>query len=257
MDNYLKKIRIKIVDLIFKSKASHIGSIFSCLDIIFILYRNFIYKKKNIFILSKGHAGLAYYAVLNNFKKISNKTFNTYYSNGSFLTGHISHKVKAVNVSTGSLGQGLSIAIGYALQKKIDKKKEKIFCLISDGECNEGSTWESALFANHHKLNNLIVLIDYNKLQSLTSVKKTIKLEPLKSKWTAFGWKVLQTNGHDLGSIKKNIFFALKSKIKPVIIICHTVKGKGASLMENKVLWHYRTPNISEQKLIKNQIMRY
>jgi transketolase len=257
MKNYLKKIRIKIVDIIFKSNASHIGSIFSCLDIIFILYRDFIYKKKNIFILSKGHAGLAYYAVLNQFKKISNKTFNTYYLNGSYLTGHISHKVKAVNVSTGSLGQGLSVAVGYALQKKIDKKKEKIFCLISDGECNEGSTWESALFANHYNLNNLIVLIDYNKLQSLTSVKKTIKLEPLKSKWTAFGWKVLQANGHDLTSIKKNIFFASKSKIQPVIIICHTVKGKGAPLMENKVLWHYRTPNIYEQKLIKKQIMRY
>ena len=257
MINILKKIRIKIVDLIFKSKASHIGSIFSCLDIIFVLYRDFIHKKKNIFILSKGHAGLAYYAILNNFKKISNKTFNTYYLNGSYLTGHISHKVKAVNVSTGSLGQGLPIAIGYALQKKIDKKKDKIFCLISDGECNEGSIWEAALFANHYKLNNLIVLIDYNKLQSLTSVKKTIKLEPLKSKWISFGWKVLQVNGHDLRSIKKNIFAALVSRTKPVIIICHTTKGKGAPLMENKILWHYRTPSINEQKLIKEQIMRY
>ena len=257
MENILKKIRIKIVDLIFKSKASHIGSIFSCLDIIFVLYKNFIYKKDNVFILSKGHAGLAYYAVLNNFKKINNKTFNSYYSNGSYLTGHISHKVKSVSVSTGSLGQGLPIATGYALQKKIDKKKEKIFCLISDGECNEGSIWEAALFANHYKLNNLIVFIDYNKLQSLTSVKKTIKLEPLKSKWTSFGWKVLQANGHDLRNIKKNILAALMSRSKPFVIICHTTKGKGASLMENKVLWHYRTPSIDEKKLIKEQIMRY
>jgi transketolase len=257
MESILKKIRIKIVDVIFKSKASHIGSIFSCLDIIFVLYKNFIHNKKNIFILSKGHAGLAYYAILNNFKKISNKNFDTYYSNGSYLTGHISHKVKGVIVSTGSLGQGLSVAIGYALQKKIDKKKERIFCLISDGECNEGSTWEAALFANHHKLNNLIVLIDYNKLQSLTSVKKTIKLEPLKSKWSSFGWKVLQTNGHNLKSLKASIFDALASKVRPVIIICNTTKGKGASLMENKVLWHYRTPNVDELKLIKKQIINY
>ena len=157
MIKILERIRLKILRLIFNSKASHIGSIYSCLDIIYFIYKNFIHKKNsNIFILSKGHAGLAYYAVLNYFKKINDKLLNDYYKNGSPLIGHISHKVKGINVSTGSLGQGLPIAVGYALQKKIDKKKGLVFCLLSDGECQEGSNWEAALFANHYNLNNLI-----------------------------------------------------------------------------------------------------
>jgi transketolase len=258
MNKILKNLRLTILKIIFKSKASHIGSIFSCIDLIFFIYKNYIHKKNyNTFILSKGHAGLAYYVVLNFFKKINNTLLNTYYKNGSSLIGHISHKVNGINVSTGSLGQGLPIAAGHALQKKIDKKKGLIFCLISDGECQEGSNWEAALFAGHYKLNNLIVVMDYNKLQSLMTVKKTIDIEPLEKKWKAFGWNVFRCNGHDLNLIEKKFSKAIKSKNYPSIIICDTIKGKGSKLLENKILWHYRSPSIEELKIIESEINMY
>jgi transketolase len=258
MIKILKSIRIKILKLIFTSKASHLGSIFSCVDIIYFIYKNFINKKNyNLFILSKGHAGLAYYVILNHFKKISNIVLKNYYRDGSALIGHISHKVKSIKISTGSLGQGLPISAGLALQKKIDKKKGLIFCLISDGECQEGSNWEAALFAKHNKLNNLIVIMDYNKLQSLMTVKKTIDIEPLEKKWKAFGWNVFRCNGHDLNLIEKQISKAIKSKNYPSIIICDTIKGKGSKLLENKILWHYRCPSIEELKIIESEINMY
>jgi len=258
MNKHLKLIRLKILELIFASKASHIGSIFSCLDVIFFVYKKYINKNKNNkFILSKGHAGLAYYAVLNFFKKINNEVLNNYYQNDSELIGHISHKVNGIDVSTGSLGQGLPIAAGFALQKKIDKKKGYIFCLISDGECQEGSNWEAALFANHFKLNNLIVIVDYNKLQSLTSIKKTISIEPLRAKWKAFGWNVYRCNGHSLNEINKKVERAMSSKKSPSLIICDTIKGKGSKIMENKVLWHYRCPSLEEFNSIKKEIQNY
>lgn len=258
MIKVLKNIRIKILELIFTSKASHLGSIFSCVDIIYFIYKNFINKKNyNLFILSKGHAGLAYYVILNYFKRISNISLKNYYRNGSTLIGHVSHKVKNIKISTGSLGHGLPISAGLALQKKIDKKKGLIFCLISDGECQEGSNWEAALFAKQNKLNNLIVIIDYNKLQSLTTVKKTIDIEPLEKKWKAFGWNVFRCNGHDLNLLEKQFSKAIETKSRPSIIICDTIKGKGSKLLENKVLWHYRCPSIKEFYKIDKQIRNY
>ena len=258
MNKIVKNLRLIILKLIFKSKASHIGSIFSCIDLIFFIYKNYIHKKNyNIFILSKGHAGLAYYVVLNFFKKINNTLLKTYYKNGSSLVGHISHKVNSINLSTGSLGHGLPVAAGYALQKKIDKKKGFIFCLISDGEVQEGSNWEAALFANHYKLDNLVVIIDYNKLQSLTTVKKTIDIEPLGQKWKSFGWNVLKCNGHNFSDLKKKFKIAVKFKGSPSIIICHTIKGKGSRMLENKVLWHYRCPSVKEFYKLEKQIKSY
>lgn len=257
MKNIQKKLRLKILEIIFKSKASHLGSIFSCIDIIFFIYKNYIFNsKKNKFILSKGHAGLGYFVTLNFFRKISSKLLNTYYKNNSILTGHISHKVNNIDVSTGSLGQGLPISLGFALQKKTDGDHGKVFCLISDGECQEGSNWEAALFAAHNQLNNIIVIIDYNKLQSLTTVKKTINIEPLKSKWTSFGWKAYVTDGHSFDDLEKIFLKVIKSK-KPTVVICNTIKGKGSKMIENKVLWHYRCPSDNEYETIKKQISNY
>ena len=252
--NNLKKKILKVINL---SKASHIGSIFSCLDIFFCLYQDYIHKNKlNKFILSKGHAGLAYYSVLNYYKKISDKDYSNYYQNGSKLIGHISHKVKGIEVSTGSLGHGLSISSGYALAKKKDRKKGKVFCLLSDGELNEGSNWEAIMFAAHFKLNNLIALIDYNKLQSLDTTYKTLNLEPLKDKFRAFGWRVIVSDGHDHAKIKKTLLLSTQSKIRPTVVIFNTTKGKGIKFMENKVLWHYRIPQNQEYEMALSSLKK-
>lgn len=255
-----KKLRLKVLNIVFKSGASHIGSIFSCIDIIYLIFKKYIFKKNiNHFILSKGHAGLGYYVVLNYFNELSQNLLNSYMQNGSILTGHISHKVpsKKIQISTGSLGHGLSISTGIALQKKIDKKKGIVFCLISDGECDEGANWEAALFAAHHKLNNLVVFIDYNKLQNISKIKDVINLEPLKKKWQSFGWHVEECDGHDFEDIYLKVKKTLKNKVKPKLIICHTIKGKGSRLMENKILWHYRTPTLNEKIKIEKEIVNY
>ena len=236
-----KKIRKKILNISYKAQSAHIASSLSIVDIITVLYLKIINKNlKNIFILSKGHACLAHYCLLNQFKVISDKMLNTYGKNNSILMSHSSHKVKGVNLSTGSLGHGLPVATGVALSNVILKRKEKVFVLLSDGELNEGSNWESVLFAAHHKLKNLVIIIDYNKIQSLDSVKNTIKLEPIKQKFLSFGCDAVLINGHN----HKEILKAIKKKTtKPLVIIANTIKGKGVSFMENKVLWHYRSPN--------------
>ena len=236
-----KKIRKKILNISYKAQSAHIASSLSIVDIITVLYLKIINKNlKNIFILSKGHACLAHYCLLNQFKVISDKMLNTYGKNNSILMSHSSHKVKGVNLSTGSLGHGLPVATGIALSNVILKRKEKVFVLLSDGELNEGSNWESILFAAHHKLKNLVIIIDYNKVQSLDSVKNTIKLEPIKQKFLSFGCDAVLINGHD----HKEIFKAIKKKTtKPLVVIASTIKGKGVSFMENKVLWHYRPLN--------------
>ena len=236
-----KKIRRKILNVSNKAQTAHIGSSLSIVDIITVLYLKIIKRNlKNIFILSKGHACLAHYCLLNQLKVISDKMLNTYGKNNSILMCHSSHKVKGVNLSTGSLGHGLPVATGIALSNVILKRKEKVFVLLSDGELNEGSNWESILFAAHHKLKNLVIIIDYNKIQSLDSVKNTIKLEPIKQKFLSFGCDAVLINGHN----HKEILKAIKKKTtKPLVIIANTIKGKGVSFMENKVLWHYRSPN--------------
>jgi len=236
-----KKIRKKILNMSYKAQSAHIGSSLSIVDIITVLYLKIINRNiKNIFILSKGHACLAHYCLLNQLKVISDKMLNTYGKNNSILMCHSSHKVKGVNLSTGSLGHGLPVATGIALSNVILKRKEKVFVLLSDGELNEGSNWESILFAAHHKLKNLVIIIDYNKVQSLDSVKNTIKLEPIKQKFLSFGCDAVLINGHD----HKEIFKAIKKKTtKPLVVIASTIKGKGVSFMENKVLWHYRPLN--------------
>jgi len=150
--------------------------------------------------------------------------------------------VPGVEVSTGSLGHGLPVATGMAIAAKRDGRPSRIFCLISDGECDEGSVWEAALFAPHHKLDNLVVLIDYNKIQSLGAVKDVIDLDPLADKWRAFGWAVRELDGHALPSVEKAVIEVPYEVGRPTCIVAHTIKGKGVSFMENKLLWHYRAP---------------
>jgi transketolase len=246
-----KQIRIKILQLSNTAKSSHIGSSLSIVEILVVLYKFFI-KKKNIFILSKGHACLAYYCVLQKFGYFSNKILKSYGKNDTILSAHVSHKVPGVNFSTGSLGHGLPYATGRALSEKINKTNSKIFVLISDGELNEGTTWESLLFAAHHKLDNLIIIIDYNKIQSLDFIKNVLKLEPLNKKFKSFGCNVKNIDGHSFNQIYES--FLVKKNKKPTVIIANTIKGKGVSFMENSILWHYKFPNEKELDVAIRQL---
>ncbi len=249
-----KNVRKSILKMTNKGKSSHVGSALSCTDILSVLYSNIIDVEKikdqacdrDRFVMSKGHAGAALYAVLAEKGIISKEILLTHYQNGSNLSGHVSHKLlKGVEISTGSLGHGLPISIGIAYGLKINRLNSYIFCLMSDGELDEGSNWEAFLFGAHHKLKNLIVIIDRNNLQSIKNTEQTLALEPLDNKLLSFGWDVYKVNGHDHQEIENTIKKA-KNTMNPSIIIANTIKGKGVSFMENSVLWHYRAPDNAE-----------
>jgi transketolase len=234
--------------------SSHIGAIFSVCDILAVLY-GFVLKyranepkwtKRDRFILSKGHAGAGVYAALAETGFMPLDKLKTHYQDGSDLSGHVSHKgIPGVELSTGSLGHGLPVATGMALAAKINLDKHRIFVLMSDGECDEGSNWEAILFAAHHKLNNLVAIIDRNMLQSIKSTEETLSLEPFSDKLKAFGWEVLEINGHNHNEIFEACTIKTLSN-KPLCIVANTIKGKGVSFMENQTLWHYRSPQGEE-----------
>ena len=254
MKNHKKiitKIRKNILERTFIAKSSHIGSCLSIVEILYCLYF-LIKKKKDSFVLSKGHAALALYSTLFQKKIINKKTFESYGKNNTVLMSHIIHKVKGVEFSTGSLGHGLPFALGKALYFKSKKLQKKVFVLLSDGELNEGTTWEALLFASHHKLDNLIIIIDYNKIQSLGNIKNILKIEPLEKKINSFGAKVFSCDGHDINKLKRK--FLINTSKKPKVIIAHTVKGKGISFMENNNLWHYKNPNEEEFKIALKEV---
>ena len=238
--NIIRNIRVNILKKTYQANSSHIGSCYSIVEILYVLYFLKL-KKKDTFILSKGHAALALYCTLFEKKILSKVSIDSYGKNNTTLMAHVSHKVKGVEFSTGSLGHGLPYATGKALGEKINKSKNKIYVLISDGELNEGTTWESLLFASFHKLDNLFIIIDYNKIQSLDFVKKVLKIEPLRQKLTSFNCNVFNIDGHNINQIVKSL--KPKNNNKPNIIIANTIKGKGVKFMENTVLWHYKSPN--------------
>lgn len=197
--------------------------------------------------LSKGHGCAAYYAVLAETGFFPVAWLSTFYEDGSKLAGHATHThVPGIEISTGSLGHGLSVATGMALTAKRDGSAWRVFCLLSDGECDEGSTWEPILFAPQHGLDNLVAIVDYNKIQSLGTVKEVMDLDPFADKWRAFGWAVSEVDGHDVVEVESVLSRLPFEPGRPSCIIAHTVKGKGVSFMENQLLWHYRTPQGAE-----------
>ena len=238
--NKLSKImRKKVIELLYKHRACHLGSCMSCIEILVVLYFR-VMKPQDKFLLSKGWAAAALYSVLSEKGLIDwSDLYKNYYELGSKYWGLVHHTVKGVEHSFGSAGHGLPVACGMALAIKADKNKGRIFCLISDGEVDCGTTWESALFASHHKLDNLIVLIDYNKFQAFGRTNEVLNLEPLKEKWKAFNWDVYEIDGHNFGQLLRTFKKISNKKDKPHIIICHTIKGKGLSFAENKLEWHY------------------
>jgi transketolase len=243
--------------------SSHIGSILSIADILAVLYNSVLnynskdpkWSDRDRFILSKGHAGAGVYAALAESGFIPLDKLKTHYQDGSDLSGHVSHKgIPGVEFSTGSLGHGLPVACGMALAAKINKKKYRVFVLLSDGECDEGSNWEAILFAAHHKLNNLVVIVDRNRLQSINSTEETLALEPFGDKWKSFNWDLIEINGHNHNEILKSCKNENNSKSKPLCVIANTTKGKGVSFMENSTLWHYRSPQGEEYKLALEEL---
>jgi len=262
-----KQIRAHTLRMVHKANASHIGSCLSVADILAVLYDRVLcvdptrpdWPNRDRFILSKGHSAAAFYAVLAERGFFPIELLDTYCQDGSKLAGHVTHYgVPGIEVSTGSLGHGLPIGCGMALSGKRNGSSYRVFTLLSDGECDEGSTWEAVLFASHHHLDNLITIIDYNKIQSFGTVREVLDLEPLVSKWVAFRWAVREIDGHNYKQIEDALTKKPFETVKPSVLIAHTVKGKGVSFMENQLAWHYKSPSaehlahaLSELGLIK------
>lgn len=245
-----KRIRVHALRMTNRGGSAHIGSVFSIADLLAVLYGSALnvdpsnprWPERDRFILSKGHAGAGVYAALAERGFFAVSRLETYYQNGSVFSGHISHKdVPGVELSTGSLGHGLPVGTGMAYGAMLDARSHRVFVLLSDGEFDEGSNWEAILFAAHHRLDNLVAIVDYNNVQSMASVPETLALEPFADKWRSFGWAVCEIDGHDHREIAGALLRVPLEAGKPNAIIARTIKGKGVSFMENAVLWHYRT----------------
>ena len=248
--DFARRIREQALRMVTRARASHVGSALSIADIVAVLYGRALrvdparphWQDRDRFILSKGHACVAVYGALAEAGFFDTALLETYGTDGSVLMAHISHKVPGAEFSTGALGHGLPFGTGKALAAKRRGHECRTVVLTSDGEWDEGSNWEAAMFAAHHKLDNLVCVLDYNKLQSLASVEHTLNLEPLHSKFVAFGWSVREVDGHDHDALADALDRGPWEAGKPSMLIAHTTKGKGVSFMENKVEWHYRNP---------------
>jgi transketolase len=250
-----RRLRIQIVRMTNRANSSHVGGGLSMAEILAVLYGDVLRidpvhptaPDRDRLILSKGHACAGLYAVLAERGFFPLDDLETFYQDGSRLSGHATHKgVPGVECSTGSLGHGLSIGCGMALAGKRGNDSYRVFTVLSDGECDEGSIWEAALFAGHHGLDNLFAVIDYNRVQSLGSTDNVLRLDPLAGKWESFGWSAVEVDGHDVEALRKAISGEPASSGKPTCIVAHTVKGKGVSFMEHQLLWHYRSPQGDE-----------
>ncbi len=249
-ENLAWLIRRHGIEMTHLSGGSHIGAILSVADIMAVLYSDVLrfdshdpkMETRDRFILSKGHAGASVYAALaeNGFFPV--EELKSHYQNGSRLSGHVSHHLPGVDLSTGSLGHGLSVGTGMAYAAKKNHARYKVFVVLGDGECDEGSVWEAAMFANHYRLDNLVAIVDHNRMQSMDFCEKTIELGDFAGKWESFGWNTIELNGNDHDELKKAFATEFENG-KPLVIIADTTKGFGVPFMENDILWHYRFPH--------------
>lgn len=250
-----RRLRLRVLDLTSAARSSHVGSAFSAAELIAALYSGIMNVSpedmdnpdRDRFILSKGHAVAVLYAVLVEKGYMPSDWLSTFYGDDTLLAGHATSKgVPGVEFSTGSLGHGLSVACGIAYAAKLDGRPSKTWVMLSDGECDEGSVWEAAMFAGHHGLDNLVAIVDYNRVQSIGMVKDVLDLEPFTDKWRSFGWEPREIDGHDTREIMAALSGVPARSDKPTAIIANTIKGKGVSFMEGSVLWHYRSPQGTE-----------
>lgn len=247
-----ERSRAHALRMVHKVNASHIGACLSVADILAVLYGGVLrvrpdqpaWPQRDRFILSKGHAAAVLYGTLAECGFFPVEWLDRYCQEGCPLMGHVSSRgVPGVEVSTGSLGHGLPIGCGMALAAKREGAASRVFVVLSDGELDEGSNWEAILFAGHHRLDNLVVIVDYNKLQGFGRTCDVLNVEPLEAKWVAFGWAARQLDGHNHEVIHAALSSVPFESGKPSVVIAHTVKGKGVSYMEDELAWHYKSPN--------------
>lgn len=246
-----QKIRLNILEMANRSKSPHVGSCLSCVDILSVLYFDVLkleqWNFRDIFILSKGHAAMALYSTLFIKGILNQADIDGYYQNGGTLPAHLDRcPEKGIEVSAGSLGHGFNMGLGLAFGFKKQGNSRKVYAIIGDGESQEGSIWEGALFAPALGLNNFTAIIDYNNLQGYGRPTEICAYEPIKAKWEAFGWHAIEVDGHDHSALKAA--FAEDSLGKPKILIAKTTKGKGVSFMEDQLIWHYFIVNDEHKK---------
>ena len=254
--SYARQIRAETVKMVAQARASHVGGALSMTDLLAVLYAEILrvrpddpcWRERDRFILSKGHCCTALYAALALKGFFPVKELETYGQDGSRLMSHISHKVPGVEFSTGSLGHGLGFGCGKALAAKRRGEDWRAFVMLSDGELDEGSNWEAILFAPQHQLDNLVALVDHNQIQSLGRVQEVLDLAPLAEKFRAFRWAVKEIDGHDHAAIRAALQSLPFEPGKPNCLIARTVKGKGVDFMEDKLLWHYRSPDAEQAR---------
>lgn len=257
-----KDLRKDIFIQAYHAGGGHMGASFSVADIIGVLYfdnvlrydaRNPEWEERDRFILSKGHASYALYAALAKAGYFPYEELRRVCQAGSKFGGHPKiYEIPGVEASTGALGHGLSFAIGVAFANKADDKKGHVYVVLGDGECQEGSVWEGALSAPTLGLDNLTVIVDHNKLQAMDELEKIVHMKPFAEKWRAFGWNVVEIDGHNCGEIKEALLTRCKNK--PTLVVANTIKGKGVSFMENVPIWHYRMPNERELPVLMEEL---
>lgn len=263
MVGFSRRVRAHVLRMTSTGKSSHVASGLSVADILGVLYAEVLrlnpqnpdMPDRDRFVMSKGHAGAAVYAALAERGFYEPEMLAQHYQNGSIFSGHVNHAgVPGVELSTGSLGHGLSVAAGMAWRSRATRSSWRAYVLLSDGECDEGSVWEAAMLAGHHKLGNLVAIVDYNKMQSLATTDETLTLEPFAEKWKAFGWEVVEVDGHNHEALRAALDVTPVANARPRCVIAHTVKGKGVSFMENQVLWHYKPPSVEELALALQEV---
>ena len=263
MEEKLLQIRKKIFLTGYSVNIAHLASAFSIVEILYSLYINKKMKydatnpkseERDIFILSKGHGSLALYSILNESGFFDENYLKSFCKKGSTLGGEpCIPDIPGVEATTGSLGHGLSLGVGMALAKKLDKRKEKIYVLLGDGELEEGTIWEAIMFAAHYKLNNIVAIVDCNHIQKMGTTKDIISIDNWKNKFTAYGWKVKEVEWHDVKKLDK-VFDEENTTEQPLVVLANTVKGKGVSIVENDPRWHWRLPSKKELKVFMKEL---
>jgi transketolase len=254
LETIARHVRGTVVGMSHDAQTAHLGSSLSVVDILVAAYwgvlqldpRALDAPDRDRFVLSKGHAASALYAVLARWGAFAPELLDTFSRDGGRLGEHPTRATPGVEAATGSLGHGLSLGVGMALAGRIQKRRFRVYAVLSDGECNEGSVWEAALMAAAHKLDNLVAIIDYNKWQATDRSDQVMALAPLRAKWHSFGWTAHEVDGHDVNALSKLMRHVPDGTGKPVAIIAHTIKGKGVLFLEDDNNWHYRAPTAAE-----------